>query len=288
MHELEKLIAACRAIIAAGKRGAVITVAGTVGSTYRRAGARAVIDEDGNATGLVSGGCVENDLRVQRFTEPALITYDATREGDAIFGFGSGCRGVLQLLVEPFDAANPPRLLALDCSGREPVEWTTTLPNGETLVELIRPRRALAIFGKGADVEPVAALAASLGWRVDRHPARIDHDAAVVMHHNFLKDAAALELLLRTSIPYIGLLGPKTRGDELLAHVGAQREPRIHSPIGLDLGGETPEDIALSIVAEVQAVLNRRSARLLRDLDAPIHDSSKLSDVSSQESPSER
>jgi len=272
MHEIDKLIGACRAIVDAGKCGVVITVVGTVGSTYRRAGARAVIGEDGNATGLVSGGCVEHDLRVERFPERALITYDATREGDMVFGFGSGCRGVLQLLVEPFDAANPPRLLDFRWKGRAPVEWTTTLPNGETLVELIRPQRALAIFGKGADVDPLAALAAQLGWRVDRNPSAIDHDAAVVMHHNFLKDAAALELLLRTPIAYIGVLGPKIRGDELLAHIGAQREPRVHSPIGLDLGGETPEDIALSIVAEIQAALNRRSGRALRESSAPIHD----------------
>ncbi len=288
MHEIDKLIAACRAILDAGKRGVVITVVGTVGSTYRRAGARAVIDEDGRATGLVSGGCVENDLRVQRFTEKQVITYDATREGDMIFGFGSGCRGVLQLLIEPFDAANPPHLVDFRWNGREPVEWTTTLPDGEKLVEVIRPQRAIAIFGKGADVEPVAALAAAIGWRVDRNPKQIEHDAAIVMHHNFLKDAAALELLLKTEIAYIGLLGPKIRGDELLAHVGAQREPRIHSPIGLDLGGETPEDIALSIVAEVQAVLNQRPARSLSESNAPIHESSQLSAVSSQEWRSDR
>lgn len=269
MHEIDKLIAACRSIIDAGKRGAVITVVGTVGSTYRRAGARAVIDEDGRATGLVSGGCVENDLQVRRFTETTVITYDATREGDMIFGFGSGCRGVLQLLIEPFDREHPPKLLDFRWNGREAVEWTTTLPNGEMLVELIRPQRAIAIFGKGADVDPLASLASAIGWRVDRNPEQIDHDAAIVMHHNFLRDAAALEKLLATPIAYIGILGPKTRGDELLAHAGAQREPRIHSPIGLDLGGETPEDIALSIVAEVQAVLNRRSGLPLRDSDAP-------------------
>lgn len=274
MHEIDKLIGACRSIIDAGKRGAVVTVVGTIGSTYRRPGARAVIDEDGRATGLVSGGCVENDLpdRIKRITEPTLLTFDATREGDMVFGYGSGCRGVLHLLIEPFDAAHPPRLLEFRWNGREPVEWSTTLPNGQVLVEVIRPQRALAIFGRGADVQPVASLAASMGWRVDRNPAQIDHDAAVVMHHNFLKDAAALELLLATPIAYIGLLGPRTRGDELLAHISAQREPRIHSPVGLDLGGETPEDIALSIVSEVQAVLNRRSARALRELDAPIHD----------------
>jgi xanthine/CO dehydrogenase XdhC/CoxF family maturation factor len=161
-------------------------------------------------------------------------------------------------------------------NGREPVEWTMRLPNGETLIERIRPQRALAIFGSGADVEPVAELARTIGWRVDVITTRVPvdvsgYDAAVVMTHNFQRDADALALLLRSQIAYIGLLGPKSRGDELLAEIGATRDSRLHNPIGLDLGSETPEEIALSIIAEIQAVLNRRSARALRELDAPIH-----------------
>jgi xanthine/CO dehydrogenase XdhC/CoxF family maturation factor len=92
------------------------------------------------------------------------------------------------------------------------------------------------------------------------------------MTHNFARDAEILRRLLASQIQYIGLLGPKSRGDELLAEVGAAREERVHSPIGLDLGGETPEEIALSIVAEIQAVFERRSARSLRELRTPIHE----------------
>jgi xanthine dehydrogenase accessory factor len=286
MHEIDKLIAACRSILEAGKRGVVITVVGTEGSTYRRAGARAVIDEDGRTTGLVSGGCVENDLsqRVKKIGEPAIITFDATREGDLIFGYGSGCRGVLRLLVEPFDGARPPKLLEFRWNGREPVEFTTTLPDGEVLAELIRPPRALAIFGRGSDVEPLVHLAETLGWRVDRNPETVDHDAAIVMSHTFLRDVDALRKLLAAPIGYIGILGPRLRGDELLAHAGASREARIHSPVGLDLGAETPEEIALSIMAEIHAAMSRSSGRPLRELDMPIHrKSSQLATVSSQE-----
>ena len=97
------------------------------------------------------------------------------------------------------------------------------------------------------------------------------YDAAVVMTHNFPRDVDILRTLLASRIAYIGLLGPRTRGDELLAELHATREARIFSPVGLDLGAETPEEIALSIVAEIQAVLNARSARPLRELDEPIH-----------------
>ena len=99
-------------------------------------------------------------------------------------------------------------------------------------------------------------------------------DAAIVMTHNFLHDLALLAVLLPSAIPYIGLLGPKDRGDELMWQLGtvpAEQRAKLHNPIGLDIGGETPEEIALSIIAEVQAVLNQRTAQPLRDVRGPIH-----------------
>ncbi|MEA2414647.1 MAG: xanthine dehydrogenase accessory factor [Thermoanaerobaculia bacterium] len=282
MHEIDKVIAACRSVIDAGSRGVLVTVVRTQGSTYRRAGARAVIGEDGTLAGAISGGCLERDIaeRVAMWLadmNPRLVTYDSTRGDDLIFGLGLGCRGVLDLLIEPFDAAHLPRLVTgFQWNGVEPAEWTTILPNGETMIEILRPPRAVAIFG-GGDAEPVAQFARTVGWRVNVVKPRAEFDAgafdaAVVMTHNFARDADILRQLLASQIQYIGLLGPKSRGDELLAEIGASREPRLHSPIGLDLGGETPEEIALSIVAEIQAAFERRSARSLRELKVPIHE----------------
>lgn len=278
MHELDKVVAALRST----PRGVLVTVVRTHGSTYRRAGARVVIGESGKAFGAISGGCLERDLaeRIRPWLadmQPRVITYDSTRESDLVFGMGLGCRGVLDLLVEPFDADHPPPLLGFRWNGRETVEWTTRLPDGDALVEIVRPQRAVVVFGGGPDVEPVVTLARQLGWRADavtrRDPVDLaDYDAAVVMTHNFLRDAELLPALLASPIPYIGLLGPKSRGDELLAETGLPGDARIHSPVGLDLGSETPEEIALSIVAEIQAVLSQRSARPLRELDTPIHD----------------
>lgn len=282
MHEIDAIIAACRSLIDAGQRGVLVTIVRTQGSTYRRAGARAVIGENGVVTGAISGGCLERDLaeRVAGWLvdiTPRLVTYDSTRGDDLIFGLGLGCRGVLDLLIEPFDAAHPPRLVtSFRWNGREPAEWTTTLPNGESMIEILRPPRTIMIFG-GADAEPVAQLARATGWQVQIARPRQDFDpheldAAIVMTHNFARDAEILARLFPSQVPYIGLLGPKSRGDELLASIGATRDSRFHNPIGLDLGGETPQEIALSIVAEIQAVFERRSARSLRDLNLPIHE----------------
>jgi len=282
MHELDKIIDACRSLIESRSRGVIVTVVRTEGSTYRRAGARAVIDEDGMVTGAISGGCLERELaeRAKHWFDamtPQLVTYDSTRSDDLIFGLGLGCRGMLDLLIEPFDAEHPPRLANFRWNGREPVEWTTILPNGQSMIEIIRPPRVVALFASGGDVEPVAQLARSVGWEVtmikprEAFDAR-DFDAAIVMTHNFARDSEILTQLFASPIPYIGLLGPRTRGDELLAEIGTTRDARFHNPIGLDLGAETPEQIALAIVAELQSVFERRSARPLRDLDAPIHE----------------
>src|SRR5213076_298902 len=87
MHEIDKVIAACRSVSDTGKRGVLVTVIRTQGSTYRRAGARAVIGEDGTLAGAISGGCLERDIaeRVAMWLadmNPRLVTYDSTRGDD--------------------------------------------------------------------------------------------------------------------------------------------------------------------------------------------------------------
>jgi xanthine dehydrogenase accessory factor len=91
----------------------------------------------------------------------------------------------------------------------------------------------------------------------------------VIMTHNYLYDQTLLEAVLASPIAYIGLLGPKSRGEELLGNVSGAS--RVHSPVGLDLGSETPEQIALAVVAEIEAVLNNRTGRPLRELEGPLH-----------------
>ncbi|HEX7191927.1 MAG TPA: XdhC family protein [Thermoanaerobaculia bacterium] len=274
-HEIDRILDAVRA----AERGILVTLIRTSGSTYRRGGARAVITESGATCGLVSGGCIERDLRermkawMDDFT-PHLITYDSTTDADLVFGSGLGCRGTLELLIEPFDAAHPPAIAAFRWNGREPVVWTTRLGDRELLVEVIRPPHTIAVFGNGADVEPVIALAERVGWRVVRAFEQ-ELDAAVLMTHNFLRDAELLETLLPSAIPYVGVLGPKKRGAELVEHLSEEARAHAHrlrSPMGLDIGGETPEEIAISIIAEVQAVLNAREGRALLERDAPIHE----------------
>jgi xanthine dehydrogenase accessory factor len=166
----------------------------------------------------------------------------------------------------------------------------------------------LVVVGTGHDMAPVAELGAKAGYRVtvvgfrgakataDRFPAAdevrstspatlaeavdLDEDTYVVVAtHNFVDDRLAVEELLATPVPYVGLMGPRERFEEMLEEFAAEGQSfseaelsRLYTPIGLDLGGGSPYEIALSIVSEVLAVGNGREPKHLKEREGRIHD----------------
>ena len=99
-----------------------------------------------------------------------------------------------------------------------------------------------------------------------------DRAMAVVMAHDYARDRACLAALLETRVAYIGMLGPRNRTARILDDLGGPRnDPRVHAPVGLALGAETPQEIALSIVAEAQSVLTGMSGASLREQPGSIH-----------------
>ena len=173
--------------------------------------------------------------------------------------------------------------------------------------DTLLPPTALAIFGAGDDARPLVRLALELGWRVtvaDPRPAYLTDDrfpgasalvlgpadelaarsrlssgsVAVVMTHHYRHDRPLLRHLLPLPLAYLGLLGPRMRSERILADLAAEglvvtpeMRARLHAPVGLDLGAETPEGVALSIIAEMTAVLSGRSGQPLRQRTRPIH-----------------
>ncbi|QKG56280.1 XdhC family protein [Hymenobacter sp. BRD128] len=173
-------------------------------------------------------------------------------------------------------------------------------------LEVLTPPLRLVVYGAGNDAQPLVHLAASLGWHitvVDGRPnlataARFPEAAEVrivpvreletatpdplayhvLLSHNYAYDLAALQTLLVSPAPYIGLLGPRLKAQRLLDELAAfpaaqvqQLRQRLRSPIGLDLGSETPEEIALAIVAEIQAQRSGRQGRPLRERAGTVH-----------------
>src|SRR5476651_2621586 len=118
MKELQDIVNAFDKATAAGKQTALATVVHVEGSSYRHAGARMLITEDGQLTGAISGGCLEGDaLRKARLAmaqqQPMLVTYDTTDDDDAKLGVGLGCNGIIHILIEPIHPENDNNPIAL-------------------------------------------------------------------------------------------------------------------------------------------------------------------------------
>ena len=183
------------------------------------------------------------------------------------------------------------------------------LENGfaDVFLEIIEPPVRLLIFGGGFDVKPVTEFGASLGWDIvvteeciaHTVPANFpeaesvaycqtdqilskfeitDYTAAVVMSHNYKYDKNVLGQLLTRDIRYIGVLGPRTRFEKIVNELTTEgnklsgaRINAVHSPIGLDIGAETPDEIAVSIISEIKATFSGRSGESLKNRDEPIH-----------------
>lgn len=112
MKEIRDILKAFGEAQKLGKQTALATVVHVEGSSYRRPGARMLIEDDGQLTGAISGGCLEGDalrkaLLVMSEKRSRLVTYDTMDDDDAKFGVGLGCNGIIQVLIEPIDISNP-------------------------------------------------------------------------------------------------------------------------------------------------------------------------------------
>jgi xanthine dehydrogenase accessory factor len=179
----------------------------------------------------------------------------------------------------------------------------------KVFVETLLPPVPLVIFGAGHDALPVVELARQLGWQTEvvdpqARPASLSRFAAadrvtlarpeevgarvcitprtltLLMSHNYSHDLSLLEFLLASPARYIGVMGPRRRTERLLSEVAANKETprpegagltRLYSPAGLDIGANSPAEIALSIIAEMRAVLDGRRGGMLRERRGSIH-----------------
>ncbi|RZJ38503.1 MAG: XdhC/CoxI family protein [Chryseobacterium sp.] len=177
----------------------------------------------------------------------------------------------------------------------------------EILLQYIPPQTTLVIAGAGNDVKPLAETAFILGWKTVIADGRATHaltkrfpnaddvllaspedlinkieiDEAtvfVLMTHNYNYDLALLKLIIHLPVKYIGILGPKTRLNRILEDlknsgvtVGENEINKLYGPVGMDIGAETSEEIAISVAAEIKAVLSGKNGLSLRDKQEKIH-----------------
>lgn len=237
-----------------------------------------IIQDEGSATQL--GACLtltSHSINILGETEPALI--------EAIIPDAQAVLQDRQSVMKQYELAT-----------RHAIVW----------LEYIQPPISLMIFGAGQDTVPIAEFAKALGWYitvVDCRSNPLSHErfstsdqviltrrerldrltiqpetVAVISTHNYYDDLEALKVLLPASARYIGLLGSKQRTKRLLQELQQDtyymevQLTKLYAPVGLDIGAETPTAIALSIVAEIQAVLSDRLGNSLKYRNTPIHE----------------
>ena len=358
-QETERILDVLLQVAVEGRAAALARVVHVEGSAYRRPGAKLLVAEGGTTLGGVSGGCLEEDVRlvgleVANAREPRLRHYDTEESEGRAWGLGLGCGGKVEVFIQPVSPSEAHGLwaavrdrLRADAAfavgtviaglgaGRSLVVEEDGSPAGGTadagpdeelaafarqalrarasesrtvgerrlFAEVFLPPPRLLICGAGDDAIPLAACAATVGFRVlvadhrsayltpERFPETmslflkrpeegvpdsfIGEDAfAVVKAHSFRLDREWVRALLQTRALYIGVLGPRARTEKILAELGpagASGHERVYGPVGLDLGAEGPEQVALSIVAELMAVRSGREARSLREKEAAVH-----------------
>ncbi len=286
---------------------ALVTVLSTEGSSYSKAGHPLLVAEDGELAGLLSGGCLENDLiercrEVIRDGQARLVEYDL-RDDDGLLGLGVGCEGVMRVLVWPLSRANgyEPVSRALAALRTNPcIDVRIQLGGDAWTVRWVRPANVL-VLGAGPDALPLLEICRSLGWAVtinDHRPAWIErvprdgavdildipyddlanslnldaYDAAIVMSHNLVADGSYLEQLAKSDIDFVGLLGPPHRRDRILGDlqdIAGSLDGRLRSPVGRMIGGRGPASIALEIAVELQEYFCALDQRLAADKRSP-------------------
>jgi xanthine dehydrogenase accessory factor len=241
---------------ASGQPAALVTVVATEGSTPQKAGARMLVHGDGRIVGTIGGGCLEAEM-TWRAREaiggrrPKLVSYDLTP--DQAGEDGLVCGGRMQVFIEP-----------------------------------IEPVPVLCLFGAGHVAQPLARMAKACGFRVEVADDRVkfanaerfpEADAlviddftaaagkmtlgagtfAIVVTRGHKGDAEALRAVLGRGLRFVGLLGSRPKVVHIFAALEEQGVPReqlaaVHAPLGLEIGAQTPDEIAVSILAEMIAV----------------------------------
>lgn len=253
-----------------------------------------LIGRDGFTVGSLSGGCLEEEVarhaqEVIETGDAKLLPFDMRRR--------FGCNGDIEIFIERLDEHFLDQVaehfearrscVAITNFGNSAQKMGSRIVKTEeeivagSLQHRIDPSIQLMVIGGGHDSIPFRPLCKLLGWDLFGAETVADLSrepdawtAMVVKTHNYGRDFAALQKFVPMGLRYLGLIGPRRRRDQLLADlfdVTGPIDAELFAPAGLDLGAETPEEIALAIVAEIQSVFAAASVESLRNRKAPIH-----------------
>ncbi len=297
--------------IDAGERVAVATAVSITGSAPRTVGTSMAVSETGAVIGSISGGCVEG--AVFELCRDVLETGETTFttfgfDDDAAFAVGLSCGGRIEIVASLVDTDSPFLLpLRTSAAGGRAAVTVDLGVDGRTFTEVFEPAARMLIVGAVEFSVALAAAASALGYRVtvcdprsvfatpERFPGaeivvewppdyltrtEIDESTVVcILGHDDRFDVDLIERALLSPAGYIGVMGSRRTHERRISELadrGIRDLDRLHAPIGLDLGASTPEETAISILAEVLAVRAGATGASLTTRAGAIHGSSDL------------
>ena len=239
-----------------GEPAALVTIVSTIGSTPQRVGAKMLVFSDGRIVGTIGGGCYENDAfwkarEAIKTRRPEMVHYELS--DDFAQETGLVCGGQMDVYIEPIEPS--PELYIIG-AGHVGFHLARLAADVGFRVHVVDDREKFANLERFPTAVEVVA---------DDIPAWIDranlpaHAYAVIVTRGHTNDLEALRVLAPRELRYLGLIGSRAKVARIYealveAHMPAEALRRVHAPIGLDIGAVTPQEIAVSILAELIAV----------------------------------
>ena len=239
-----------------GEPAALVTIVSTTGSTPQRVGAKMLVFADGRIVGTIGGGCYENDAfgkarEAIRHRRPLLLHYELA--DDFAQETGLVCGGQMDVYIEPIEPS--PELYVIG-AGHVGYHLTQLAQEVGFRVHVVDDREKFANRERFPTAEEVVTedIPAWLG-RTTLPP----HAYVVIVTRGHTNDLEALRALAPRDLRYLGLIGSRAKVARIYEQLTLDKMPgdllkRVHAPIGLDIGAVTPQEIAVSILAELIAV----------------------------------
>ena len=252
----EQVFQAVNDALARGESAALVTIIRTEGSTPQRVGAKMLVFADGRSVGTIGGGCYENDAfwkarQALETRKPLVARYELA--DDIAEESGLICGGQMDVYIEPIEAA--PHLYLIG-AGHVAYHLAQAAAPVGFKVHVLDDRDKFANTERFPDAEEVV---------VDSIPAWLESVAfpanayVVILTRGHRHDLDALRALAPRELRYLGLIGSRAKVARLFEALRDESVPldalrKLHAPVGLDIGAITPQEIAVSIIAELVAV----------------------------------
>jgi len=252
----QEVFAAVTAALERGEAAALVTIVATTGSTPQRVGAKMLVFADGRIVGTIGGGCYENDAfwkarEAIDHRRPELVHYELS--DDFAQETGLICGGQMDVYIEPIEPS--PELYVIG-AGHVGFHLARLAHELGFRVHIVDDREKFANNERFPTAEEVVVDdIATWVARANLPP----HAYAVIVTRGHTNDLEALRALAPIDLRYLGLIGSRAKVARIYGALAADNMPaerleRVHAPIGLDIGAVTPQEIAVSILAELIAV----------------------------------